>query len=122
MGCFTQLQIYDGAPIHEEQLSKIQEGVSTKTDILKQFGSPVAFQEKKSVLNVAAHRYFPPIHKAKMNPERIFTYRYQVSSGFNFFLFFWVYTYVKTREDYLMVFFDEQDKVTHYSFAKDIPE
>lgn len=119
LGCFTQLQVYEGSPIREEQLTTLQEGMTTKTDVLNRFGPPELFKEKKFVLNVAVSRFFPPIHQAKVNPERVFTYRYQDASAFNFFIFFWIYTYIKTREDYLMIFFDEQEKVTHYSFVKE---
>lgn len=119
LGCVTQLRIYDGAPLQIESVNQIQNGKTTKTEILEWFGPPVAFEDPKSVLGTVIRRYLPPSYTVKANPEQIFAYEYRVAKGFNFFLFFWIYSYLDTRSDYLLVFFDEENRVTEHSLAED---
>jgi hypothetical protein len=120
MGC-TQLRIYEGASFDPSKAVLIEEGKTTKSEILRDFGPPQPFAYKKFIVDTAVHRFVPPLHQVQgFNPHKVFTYHYRVSKGFGLFLVFYTYLDLETTSDYLMIFFDDQDKVSQYAFSTEV--
>ncbi len=92
-GCGRRLV---GAPIDEENISKIAVGKTTREEVLELFGSPYRIETK--------------------GDEEILTYLY----GSNFFWTVILYTESKDSADILTVFIDQKGIVSNYTFSKGV--
>jgi hypothetical protein len=122
-GCAISAQRF-GRPIDAERIATIQVGVSTKADVLREFGPPSAY----SALPAVPSPQDPSVTGAddllaRAEAEsRMFVYEYREDRE-NFLT---VILFTRFRRevvsDRLMVFFDERDVVRYVAFSRQTQE
>jgi outer membrane protein assembly factor BamE (lipoprotein component of BamABCDE complex) len=85
-----------GSPIHSESLFQVEAGKTTKTEVLRLFGSPYQIESRED--------------------REIFTYIY----GKDTVIWYLFYTQRNQKADVLTFFIDQAGVVSNYSFSKDV--
>ena len=110
-----------GQPIDASQLANLQIGVSTKADVLRDFGPPTSYASLPVVPSEALSALAEEALAATEAATRVFVYEYREDHE-NFFT---VLLYTRFRRhvlsDRLMVFFDPSDVVQYVAWAKQTP-
>ena len=110
-----------GQPIDASQLANVQIGVSTKADVLRDFGPPTSYANLPVVPTEALQSLAEEALAATEAATRVFVYEYREDHE-NFFT---VLLYTRFRRhvltDRLMVFFDPHDVVQYVAWAKQTP-
>ena len=122
-GCAISTQRF-GRPIDAGRLANVQVGVSTKADVLREFGPPTAY----SALPVVPSPQDPSVSGgedllARAEAEsRMFVYEYREDR--ENFLSIILFTRFRREvvSDRLMVFFDDADLVRYVAFARQTQE
>jgi outer membrane protein assembly factor BamE (lipoprotein component of BamABCDE complex) len=92
VGCVRSIV---GSPIHSEFISRVEAGKTTKTEVLRLFGSPYQIESS--------------------GDREIFTYIY----GKTTVIWYILYTQQNQEADVLTFFIDKAGVVSNYSFSKD---
>jgi hypothetical protein len=119
-GCAIGTQRF-GRPIDASRIGSIQIGVSTKADVLRDFGPPTAYASLPVVPPDPAEALAENILAAVEADNRVFVYEYREDRE-NFFT---VILFTRFRRqvlsDRLMVFFDPRDVVRYVAYARETP-
>jgi hypothetical protein len=117
-------RVYRDRPLDEGAILGIQRGVTTKSEILATFGPP---QEIEARELVAIGTLFEPFVSRRGNapPEekilgaRYFRYTYSRANASGMILLLFNYGEFDQKNDTLVIFFNDNDVVEDYAFAKD---
>ena len=119
-GCAIGTQRF-GQPIEADKLASVQIGVSTKADVLRDFGPPTSYASLPVVPTEALQSLAEEALAATEAATRVFVYEYREDHE-NFFT---VILYTRFRRhvltDRLMFFFDPNDVVQYVAWAKQTP-
>lgn len=117
--CFM-VRGHQDRPINPYMVPIIQRGVTTKQQILEMFGPPQGIDGREIV---AAGDLFglPGDHRRveQLVSARFFRYSYYRANGWALITFVFNYVDADIKADTLIVFFDGNDVVEDYAFAKD---
>jgi hypothetical protein len=112
-------------PLDETRIGTIQRGVTTKEEILQTFGPPQQVDARELVaLGLPLGSLLVNGPRDKPAPERLvsaryFRYSFYRANVFGTILLVFNYVDVDVKADTLLVFFDGDDKVQDFAFAKD---
>jgi hypothetical protein len=110
-----------GRPIDASRIASIQIGVSTKAEVLREFGPPTSYASLPVVPTEALSALAEEALAATEAATRVFVYEYREDHE-NFFT---VILFTRFRRevlsDRLMVFFDPNDVVQYVAYAKETP-
>lgn len=97
-------------PLDEEKIAGIQRGVTTKRDVLRQFGPPQEIEAREVIAVGAVDRIVG---------ARYFRYNFYRGNVFATILLLFNYADFDVKSDALLIFFDGNDVVEDYAFRKD---
>lgn len=117
--CFM-IRGHQDRPINHDLIPGIQRGVTTKTQILELFGPPQAI-DGREIIAAGDLLGVPGDHRRveQLVAARYFRYSYYRANGWALITFVFNYVDADIKSDTLIVFFDGNDVVQDYAFAKD---
>ncbi len=116
-GC-VMARTYRDHPLDENKIASIERGVTTKAEVLERLGPPQEVDAREiTTVNLSADPFEPP-------PERIvaaryFRYTYARGNGMAIITLLFNYLDFDQKNDSLVIFFDDDNKVQDYAFVKD---
>lgn len=113
-GCLMG-RAYLNEPIDEAKIATIERGVTTKKEILERFGPPHEIENREIVALGAPMRELPI---DRLVGSRFFRYRFTRANAFVVIAIIFNYFDGDVKADHLLIFFDEEDVVEDYAFAK----
>lgn len=120
-------RVYRDQPIDEDKVATIQPGVTTKSDILDQFGPPQEIEGRELVaIGTPIEQFFsrrgdkPPIER--IVAARFFRYTYSRANALGIILIIFNYAEFDQKNDNLVIFFDGDNKVEDFAFRKGTDE
>jgi hypothetical protein len=117
-------RIYRDHPLDEQKIATIQRGVTTKAQILEQFGPPQEIETRELVAigggvdEVLSGRGSKPKAESLVG-ARYFRYSYSRANGFGIVLLLFNYLDFDQKNDSLVIFFDNQDVVQDVAYERD---
>ena len=122
-GC-VMARTYRDHPLDEQRITAIQRGVTTKQDILEQFGPPQEIDARELTAVGVSFEQVLPRPGEKPPTERIvaarwFRYTYERGNGMAIILLLFNYLDFDQKNDSLVIFFDGDNKVEDFAFRKD---
>jgi len=117
-------RIYRDHPLDEQKIATIQRGVTTKAQILEQFGPPQEIDTRELVAigggvdDVLSGRGSKPEVESLVG-ARYFRYSYSRAHGFGIILLLFNYLDFDQKNDSLVIFFDNQDVVQDVAYERD---
>ena len=110
-----------GTEIRVEHIPRIEEGVTTREEVMSWFGPPSAFFNP-TFLDVILGEEDEMIDPGAGLLNDVFTYRYIENKTTLFFIpiFFGVFDTVAVSET-LTIFFDENGRVRYHAYRRDVP-
>jgi hypothetical protein len=116
-GCFT-VRYSEGSELRHDRVKDIVTGVTSRAEVLSWFGAPETFTNSNLVNNVA--------EELEMTPQDVLQLPFSDSMVFRFtkgrvnarFLGIWNEVDVRVTADTLVVFFDEQDRVSSFGYRR----
>jgi hypothetical protein len=121
-------RVYRDHPIDEAKIAAIQRGVTTKKDILAQFGPPQEIDARElTAVGMPFDIAVLPRPGEKPPTERIvaaryFRYTYERGNGLLIFLILFNYAEFDQKNDSLVIFFDGENKVEDFAFRRGTDE
>jgi len=117
--CFMARGYLD-RPIDDTKIPLLARGVTTKQQVLEMFGPPQAI-DGREIVNVGDLLGLPGNNRRveQLVAARYFRYSYQRANGWIVLTVVFNYMDADVKGDTLIVFFDGEDKVQDYAFAKD---
>ncbi len=116
-GCIIG-RTYRDHPLDERKIAAIERGVTTKTEILQRFGPPQEVDQREiAAINLSVEPFEPP--PERLVAARYFRYTYARGNGLGIITLLFNYFDFDQKNDSLIVFFNDQNKVEDYAFAKD---
>jgi hypothetical protein len=117
-------RVYREHPLDEVKISAIQRGVTTKQDILDQFGPPQEIDAREvTAIGVPFEPFLsrrgdkPPVERVVA--ARYFRYTYTRANALAIILILFNYGEFDQKSDNLVVFFDGDNKVEDFAFRRD---
>ena len=117
-------RVYREHPLDEVKISAIQRGVTTKQDILDQFGPPQEIDAREvTAIGVPFEPFLsrrgdkPPVERVVA--ARYFRYTYTRANAMAIILILFNYGDFDQKSDNLVVFFDGDNKVEDFAYRKD---
>lgn len=122
-GC-VMARTYRDKPLDEQKIAGIQRGVTTKADILTLLGPPQEIDARElTAVGVTFDQALPrPGEKPpteRLVTARWFRYTYERGNGMAMIFILFNYLDFDQKNDSLVIFFDGDDKVEDFAFAKD---
>jgi hypothetical protein len=117
-------RIYRDHPLDEQKIATIQRGVTTKAQILEQFGPPQEIDTRELVAigggvdRVLSGRDGKP-EVENLVGARYFRYSYSRANGFGIILLLFNYLEFDQKNDSLVIFFDSTDVVQDVAYERD---
>ncbi|MGD0946435.1 MAG: hypothetical protein ABSA52_03315 [Candidatus Binatia bacterium] len=117
-------RIYRDHPLDEQKIATIQRGVTTKAQILEQFGPPQEIETRELVAigggvdSVLSGRGSKPEVESLVG-ARYFRYSYSRANGFGIILLLFNYAEFDQKNDSLLIFFDGKDVVQDVAYERD---
>jgi hypothetical protein len=117
-------RIYRDHPLDEQKIATIQRGVTTKAQILEQFGPPQEIDTRELVAigggidDVLSGRGSKPEVESLVG-ARYFRYSYSRANGFGIILLLFNYLDFDQKNDSLVIFFDNKDVVQDVAYERD---
>jgi len=110
-----------GTEIRVEHIPRIEEGVTTREEVMSWFGPPSAFFNP-TFLDVILGEEDEMMDSEAGLLNDVFTYRYIENKTTLFFIpiFFGVFDTVAVSET-LTIFFDENGRVRYHAYRRDVP-
>lgn len=122
-GCVVG-RVYRDHPLDEQKIAGLQRGVTTKTEVLDLFGPPQEIEARElTAIGIPFEPFFsrrgekPPVER--MVAARYFRYTYSRGNAQVLILLVFNYAEFDQKNDTLIIFFDGDDRVEDYAFAKD---
>jgi outer membrane protein assembly factor BamE (lipoprotein component of BamABCDE complex) len=111
-------------PLDPELIAKIERGVTTKTQVLDLFGPPHEIEARELVavgtpLEPFVSRRGEEAPVEKLLGARYFRYTFARGNAFGIITIVFNYAEFDQKNDTLLVFFDQNDVVEDFAFAKD---
>lgn len=120
-------RVYRDHPLDEQRIGAIERGVTTKADILEQFGPPQEIEGRELVaIGTPIEQFFsrrgdkPPVER--IVAARFFRYTYLRGNALAMILVLFNYLEFDQKSDTLVVFFDGDNKVEDFAFRKHTDE
>ena len=116
-GC-VMARTYRDHPLDEPKIASIQRGITTKAEVLERLGPPQEIDPREiASINLSADPFEPP-------PERIvaaryFRYTFERGNGMAIITLLFNYAEFDQKNDSLVIFFNDDNKVEDYAFVKD---
>lgn len=117
-------RVYRDHPLDEQKIAGIQRGVTTKAEILERFGPPQEIDARELVAIGVPFEPFlsrrgdkPPVERPVA--ARYFRYTFSRGNAFGIILILFNYAEFDQKNDNLVIFFDGDNKVEDFAFAKD---
>jgi len=117
-------RIYRDHPLDEQKIATIQRGVTTKAQILEQFGPPQEIDTRELVAigggvdEVLSGRGSKP-EAENLLGARYFRYAYSRANAFGIILVLFNYAEFDQKNDSLVIFFDDKDVVQDVAYERD---
>jgi hypothetical protein len=117
-------RIYRDHPLDEQKIATIQRGVTTKAQILEQFGPPQEIDTRELVAigggvdRVLSGRASKPEVESLVG-ARYFRYTYSRANAFGIILVLFNYAEFDQKNDALVIFFDSKDVVQDVAYGRD---
>jgi hypothetical protein len=116
VGCISIGRTYEGNPINEAILAKIEEGKTTRAEVLELLGAPMAVEtaDITSLAEQALAQYEGEKLTLQIDPalfNDVYIYERKQSNHFIIALILFNYYTSDQRADRLAVFFDKKGKV-----------
>lgn len=116
-GCIIG-RTYRDHPLDEQKIAGIERGVTTKVEVLQRFGPPQEIDKREiAAINLSVEPFEPP--PERLVAARYFRYTYARGNGLGIITLVFNYFDFDEKNDSLVIFFDDQNKVEDYAFAKD---
>jgi hypothetical protein len=126
-GCVALGRQYENATLQTDKLANVQIGVTTKADVLSQFGAPTVIQRRdiEGLLSSLAVRYQGQDLTVKLDPalfDDIYIYEYRRVN--RTLVFVVVFSWVRSidKSDRLVFFFDPDGTVAGYGLTEGTKE
>ena len=122
-GCVVG-RVYRDHPLDERKIAGLQRGVTTKEQVLQQFGPPQEIEARELVAVGVPFEQFLNRRGEKLPVDslvgaRYFRYTFSRSNAFGIILVLFNYVDFDQKNDSLVIFFDMNNVVQDYAFAKD---
>jgi len=112
----------EGKPLRQERIADIKPGETTKLEVLDWFGAPTGFSDSTPLETM--------LGDYELEPEDVFDLPFADALVFRFtrsrlratYLVFYVSAEFRTEDETLVVFFDDQDRVTYYGYTGALPD
>ena len=115
---------YRDHPLDEQKIAGLQRGVTTKTEVLEWFGPPQEIEARElTAIGVPFEPFLsrrgdkPPVER--LVAARYFRYTYSRANALAIILLLFNYAEFDQKNDTLVIFFDGDNKVEDYAFARD---
>jgi hypothetical protein len=122
-GCVVG-RVYRDHPLDEQKIAALQRGVTTKTQVLEMFGPPQEIEARElTAIGVPFEPFLsrrgekPPVER--LVAARFFRYTYARGNAQALILIIFNYAEFDQKNDTLLIFFDGDNKVEDYAFARD---
>ena len=117
-------RVYRDHPLDAQQIAALQRGVTTKDEVLQHFGPPQEIDARELVAIGVPFEPFlsrrgdkPPVER--LVAARYFRYTFSRGNAFGIILIVFNYAEFDQKNDTLVIFFDGDNKVEDYAFARD---
>ena len=117
-------RVYRDHPLDEQKIAAIERGVTTKAQILQQFGPPQEVEARELVaIGVPFEQFLshrgdkPPVDS--LVGARYFRYTYSRGNAFAIILILFNYGDFDQKNDSLVIFFNSQDVVEDFAYERD---
>lgn len=114
---------YRDHPLDAQKIASIQRGITTKAQILAEFGPPQEIDTRELVaVNGPVEHSVAPSGKRQAESlvgPRYFRYSYSRANGFGVILLLFNYGEFDQKNDQLVVFFDSNDVVEDFAYERD---
>jgi len=114
-GCVL-VRAHNNAPLDEAQIAAIERGVTTKAEVLERFGPPDQIENREFVLLGQPREKIP---LERLVGSRFFVYKHTRANGWATILIIFNYFDGDVKSDRLAIFFDDEDVVEDFAFARD---
>jgi hypothetical protein len=126
-GCVAIGRQYEGATLQIGKLEGVEIGVTSKADILSQFGAPTVIQRRdiEGLLSGLAVRYQGQDLTVKLDPalfDDVYIYEYRRVNRTAILLGIFNWASSVDKSDRLVFFFDATGKVAGYGLTEGTPE
>lgn len=117
-------RVYRDHPLDEQKIAAIQPGVTTKAQVLSEFGPPQEIDQRELVIvgggvDAAVSGSKPRPQAENLVGARYFRYTYSRANGFGIVLILFNYLEFDQKNDSLVVFFDGKDVVENVAYERD---
>jgi hypothetical protein len=116
-GCLS-VNFTEGSKVPEARIKDIVPGVTTRTDVLSWFGAPDTFSNNSLISNIAEEMDLTPREALALPFSDAMVFRFTAGRMKGTFLGVWNSVEMRVTADTLVVFFDEQDKVSSFGYRK----
>jgi hypothetical protein len=106
----------EGSPVAAERVAEIVPGVTTKTDILAWFGAPQGMADAQLLESFLVDRELMPGPVVDLPFADVLVYRLTRGKVRGMILVLYNQFDIDIASDTLVVFFDGQDRVTHFGY------
>ncbi len=122
-GCLIG-RVYREHPLDEQKIAAIQRGVTTKAQILAEFGPPQEIDQRELEIvgggvDAAVSGSKPRAQAENLVGARYFRYTYSRANGFGIILILFNYAEFDQKNDSLVIFFDGKDVVEDVAYERD---
>ena len=108
----------EGSPVAAERVAEIVPGVTTKTDILAWFGAPQGMADAQLLESFLVDRELMPGPVVDLPFADVLVYRLTQGKVRGMILVLYNRFDIDIASDTLVVFFDGQDRVSHFGYRK----
>jgi hypothetical protein len=119
--CFT-VRYQEGAELAHDRVKDITPGNTTRSDVLSWFGAPDTFSDTSMLGNLLEDLEMSPQDALQLPFADALVFRFKKGRLQATILGIWNRMDVRVTADTLVVFFDEQDKVSSYGYRKGTDE
>jgi outer membrane protein assembly factor BamE (lipoprotein component of BamABCDE complex) len=117
-------RIYRDHPLDEQKIATIQRGVTTKAQVLEQFGPPQEIDTRELVAIGGGVDRVLSGREGKPEVESLvgagyFRYTYSRANAFGIILLLFNYAEFDQKNDSLVIFFDSKDVVQDVAYERD---
>ena len=108
----------EGSKLAHDKVKDIMPGVTSRSEVLSWFGAPETFTNPSLISNVAEDLELTPTEVLQLPFADAMVFRFTAGRIDATFLGVWNRLNLRVTADTLVVFFDEQDRVSSYGYRK----
>jgi hypothetical protein len=112
-------RIDNGNAVRFERVDEIRVGTTTKAEVLAWFGAPDDASDPQVIDAVLQASDLLPAEAVRIPFADVFTYRFTEARVRGILLLLWNRFDVRIRNDKLVIFFDEEDRVLYYGYRRE---